>query len=505
MLTQESTQVIIIGAGPTGLALACMLRHYGVDFVLIEKSKQSIQFSKAMVIHARSLEAFDEIGLAEEIIQEGQAMERINIMTNGQVSEVVELTEFGRGLTKFPYVLNIEQAKTEAILINYLHQHDVSINRGEELITVDNGADRVSVTCRDDEGRTSTLTGHFLVGCDGARSTVRRQLGVSYAGKTEQKTFYVADVRIQSELINKKEGYINLTAGGFVLLFGLEGNQHYRIIGVLPDELDRKAGTVFADLRQYIKKQLKTPVEFIEEMGFSTYKVHRRMAEEFVTGRCFLAGDASRIHSPAGGLGLNSGIQDAYNLAWKLAFALNGKAGTETLSSYNHERKAVAKQLLANSDLEFDFMTGDKPWLGFLKLHVFPFFVKMLTTTQLGNKQAFSSLAQLSIAYPGSPLTKPGKIANISAGERLPYFLTASGKSVFDEINTSDYKLLWFGPAAMLEQFDLSGASQAPFIFEEIPDVFGVEFEFFVVLRPDNHIAYIGDDLEVVLETLNAG
>jgi 2-polyprenyl-6-methoxyphenol hydroxylase-like FAD-dependent oxidoreductase len=480
-----------------------MLRHYKVDFVLIDKSKHSIQFSKAMVIHARSLEAFDEIGLAEEIISEGQAMERINIMTNGQVSEVVELTEFGRGLTKFPYVLNIEQAKTEAILINYLKRHGLGINRGEELLTVDNGADRVSVTCRDDQGRISTLTGHFLVGCDGARSTVRRQLGLSYEGKTEQKTFYVADVRIQSELINKKEGYINLTANGFVLLFGLEGQQHYRIIGVMPDKLERKAGTEFADLRENIKKQLKTPVEFVEEMGFSTYKVHRRMAEEFVTGRCFLAGDASRIHSPAGGLGLNSGIQDAYNLAWKLAFAVNGKGGTETLASYNQERKAVARQLLATSDLEFDFMTGEQPWLGFLKLHVFPFFVKMLTTTHLGNKQAFSTLAQLSIAYPESPLTEPGRLGPISAGDRLPYFITAAGNSVFDDIRSSDYKLLWFGPATLLEQFDLGGVSQPPVIFEELQDVFGGEFEFFVVLRPDNHIAYIGDDLDKVLETLN--
>jgi flavin-dependent dehydrogenase len=332
---------------------------------------------------------------------------------------------------------------------------------------------------------------------------VRRQLGLSYEGKTEQKTFYVADVRIQSELINKKEGYINLTANGFVLLFGLEGQQHYRIIGVMPDKLERKAGTEFADLRENIKKQLKTPVEFVEEMGFSTYKVHRRMAEEFVTGRCFLAGDASRIHSPAGGLGLNSGIQDAYNLAWKLAFAVNGKGGTETLASYNQERKAVARQLLATSDLEFDFMTGEQPWLGFLKLHVFPFFVKMLTTTHLGNKQAFSTLAQLSIAYPESPLTEPGRLGPISAGDRLPYFITAAGNSVFDDIRSSDYKLLWFGPATLLEQFDLGGVSQPPVIFEELQDVFGGEFEFFVVLRPDNHIAYIGDDLDKVLETLN--
>jgi 2-polyprenyl-6-methoxyphenol hydroxylase-like FAD-dependent oxidoreductase len=505
MLTQKSTQVIIVGAGPTGLALACMLRHYEMDVVVIEKTRQAVAYSKAMVIHARSMEAFDEIGLAEEIIREGQVMERINIMTNGQVSEVVELTEFGRGLTKFPYVLNIEQSKAEAIMINYLQRHGVTVNRGEELLTVDNGADRVTITCRDAEGRVSTLTGNYLVGCDGARSTVRQQLGLSYEGKTEAKTFYVADVRMKSDLINKKEGYLNLTAKGFVLLFGLEGDQHYRIVGLLPDDLQNKEVTKFANLREFVKEQLKTPVEFSEEMGFFTYKVHRRIAGKFFDGRCFLAGGASHIHTPAGGLGLNSGIQEAYNLAWKLAFALNGKGHPETLESYNQERMAVARQLLATSDLEFDFMTGEQPWLGFLKLHVFPFFVKMLTTTHLGNKQAFSSLAQLSIAYPDSPLTEPGRLGPISAGERLPYFITAAGNSVFDDIRSSDYKLLWFGPAALLEQYDLGSVSQKPVIFEKIKDVFGGEFEFFVVLRPDNHIAYIGDDLEMVLKALNVG
>ncbi|WP_020567568.1 FAD-dependent monooxygenase [Neolewinella persica] len=505
MLTQQSTQVIVVGAGPTGLSLACMLRHYGVDVVLIEKVREPVSYSKAMVIHARSMEAFDEIGLADEIISQGQVMERINIMTNGQISEVVELTEFGRGLTKFPYVLNIEQEKTEAILINYLDRHGVTVNRGEELLTVKNGADRVTVTCRDEEGKISTLTADYLVGCDGARSTVRQQLGLTYEGKTEAKTFYVADVRIQSDLINKKEGYLNLTAKGFVLLFGLEGDRHYRIVGLLPDDQQNKETTTFADVREFIGGQLKTPVKFEEEMGFFTYKVHRRIASKFYDGRCFLAGGASHIHTPAGGLGMNSGIHEANNLAWKLSFALQEKGQPELLESYNQERMAVARQLLATSDLEFDFMTGEQPWLGFLKLNVFPFFVKMLTTTRLGNKQAFSSLAQLSISYPDSPLTEPGRLAAVSAGDRLPYFITPSGNSVFDEIRSDDYKLLWFGPAALLEQFDLSSVTQKPIVFEKLQDVFGGEFEFFVVLRPDNHIAYLGDDLEKVLEQLRVG
>lgn len=469
---------------------------------MIEKSRQPVQYSRAMVIHARSMEAFDEIGLAEEIIREGQLMERINILTNGQISEVVELTEFGQGLTKFPYVLNIEQAKAEAIMINYLERHGTTINRGEELLTIENGPDRVTITCQDKEGQRSTLTGNYLVGCDGARSTVRQQLGLSYDGKTEDKTFYVADVRIKSDLINKKEGYLNLTAKGFVLLFGMEGDQHYRMVGVLPKHMQNKEVTKFADIRGFVGEQLKTAVEFEEEMGFFTYKVHRRIAEKFVEGRCFLAGGASHIHTPAGGLGLNSGVQEAYNLAWKLSHALQGKGKPETLESYNQERMAVARQILATSDLEFDFMTGEQPWLGFLKLNVFPFFVKMLTTTRLGNKQAFSTLAQLSIAYPESPLTEPSRLAAISAGDRLPYFVTAAGNSVFDEIKSAAYKLLWFGPAVLLVQFDLSSISQTPIVFEEIPDAFDGEFEFFVVLRPDNHIAYLGDDLEVVLDLL---
>lgn len=500
----KSTQVIIVGAGPSGLALGCLLHRYGIDFVILEKNEGTTPYSKAMAVHARSMEVFDELGLADSFLEVGQVTERINILSNGQIAEVIRLAAYGRGLTKFPFVLTIEQSKTEAILAEYLKKISADVRWGAELLEVlTENSDEVSVTYRGANGQTESLSGAYLVGCDGARSTVRDQLGLAFEGDTEEKTFYVADVRIESPLINKKEGYMNLTAKGFELLFGLEGDRRYRIIGVVPEEHEGREDLTFADLRDTIKDELKTPVDFLEEIWFSTYKVHSRMAESFVQGRCFLAGDAGHIHTPAGGQGMNTGIQDAYNLAWKLAFVLNRKASPNILESYNEERMVNAKHLLATTDREFDFMMGDQPWIGFLKLHVFPLAIKLLTTTHYGNKLGFSALAQLSISYPESSLTVPGSMGAVAAGDRMPNFNVAPGVSIYNQLQAPEYKLLWFGPAVVMEQFDLSGLNGQTHIIEDAPDAFDGEGEFFVVLRPDNHIAYLGDDLEEVRRALS--
>ena len=367
-----------------------------------------------------------------------------------------------------------------------------------ELLSVENGARGVSATYRNAHGEEEEVTAAFLVGCDGAHSTVREQLGLHLTGDTEPQTFFVADVRLDSEVINRKEGYMNLTDEGFVMLFGLDGDRHYRIIGILPAELKDRQDVTFADVRQVIKEQLRTPVTILEEMWFSTYRVHSRMTDTFSVGRCFLAGDASHIHTPAGGQGMNTGIQDAYNLAWKLAYALGGCTDSRLLPSYSEERMANARHLLATTDREFRFMASADQWTTFLRLHVFPFVVKVFTTTHIGNKEAFAALSQLGISYPDSPLTVPSTLGAVSAGDRMPHFVTESGSSIYEWIHAPEYKLLWFGPEAILEQFKLDDLPVPRFAIETIPEVFGGESEFFVVLRPDNHIAYLGDDPDEV-------
>ncbi len=498
MPPNHTTQVIIVGAGPTGLTLAAMLRRYGVDFVLLDQHEGITRLSKAMVVHARSMEIFQELGLTQNFLDAGQVTERINIITQGRIKEVVELKEFGQGQTQFPYVLTIEQSRTEAILADHLMDREGVYIRWEcELLSVENGDDEVRATYRDAHGEQQVLVARYLVGCDGAGSTVRHQLGLHFDGDTEAHTFYVADVRIDSAVINKKEGYLNLTEGGLVLLFGLEGDRHYRIIGVLPEHLTGRSDVTFADVRDTIREQVRTPLTFLEESWFSTYRVHSRMAETFHAGRCFLAGDASHVHTPAGGQGMNTGIQDAYNLAWKLAFVLQGRSRSSLLDTYNQERMANARHLLATTDREFRFMMGGDQWTAFLRMYVFPFVVKVFTTTHIGNKEAFAALAQLSITYPDSALTIPGTLGSVSAGDRMPDFVTQNGHSIYRFLHQPDYKLLWFGPEATLEQYELD-LPVPRFPVESVPEVFGGETEFFVVLRPDNHIAYLGDDVEEV-------
>ena len=159
---------------------------------------------------------------------------------------------------------------------------------------------------------------------------------------------------------------------------------------------------------------------------------------------------------------------------------------------------ANARHLLATTDREFRFMASADQWTTFLRLHVFPFVVKVFTTTHIGNKEAFAALSQLGISYPDSPLTVPSTLGAVSAGDRMPHFVTESGSSIYEWIHAPEYKLLWFGPEAILEQFKLDDLPVPRFAIETIPEVFGGESEFFVVLRPDNHIAYLGDDPDEV-------
>ncbi|WP_149276296.1 FAD-dependent monooxygenase [Pareuzebyella sediminis] len=494
------TQVVIVGAGPTGLALACQLFRYGVDFIIIERNHETTNLSKAMVVHARSMEVFDEIGLAETFIAEGQITKRVNMMSNGKIAERLKLEEFGKGLTKFPYILTIEQSKTEKIMVDFLEGSGVQILWGNEFLGLENHEQHVAVKYKDRNGKTIHANGDYVIGCDGASSAIRHHLEIPFIGDTVSNTFYVADVEMSSPVINRKEGYINMIPDGFVLMFGMPGKNRYRIIGVLPDDEGADHPT-FDLIKNTIGEQIKTSLTIEKEYWFSTYKVNSRMATTFKKERCFLLGDAAHIHSPAGGQGMNTGIQDAYNLAWKLSYVLSGKASDTLLESYDEERKANARNLLKSTDKAFEFIMGESQFINSLKLHVFPYVAKVVTETHLGRKKFFPFLSQLAISYQESSLTIKSRVGKVKAGDRMPFFEFKDGENIYDKINRSTYKLLFFGMDNGLSPFENSTSTLMLHIIE-IPKIFEHESNFFVHLRPDNHITYLGKDLNVINKLL---
>ena len=497
MVTPLQTSVVIIGAGPTGLSMAAQLQRYGIDFLIIEKNESPTHLSKAIAVQARTLEIFRELGIADEAVKRGRLTTGMNLFYKGRLKTNVDLAGLGEGLSPFPFALSLEQSKTEKLLSEYIDGN--KILWGTTFSNFEQDERSVTVHYTDKNNTVKKIEASFLAGCDGASSPVRHQMGASFKGDTVPKIFYVADVLLKSNVITKDQLYMFMIKKGFILFFPMEGEGHYRVIGMLPDPDKVKEHFEFSDIRDDIKKQVEVPLEFEKELWFSSYKVHSRKADSFRNKRCFIAGDAGHIHTPAGGQGMNTGIQDAYNLAWKLAFVLKGKGGEALLESYNAERMENAKNLLKSTDRMFDILSGVHRFWNFIRLTFLPPFIRLISHNKFIQKRFFPLISQTGITYHDPYLTIPSKIGNVKAGVRMPYFKLSDGKDILEHLSKPVFKLLYFGNDKE-ENLPVETTS-----FTEIPSaLFGNEKDFYVLLRPDNHISYIGKDLNKCRELLNA-
>jgi 2-polyprenyl-6-methoxyphenol hydroxylase-like FAD-dependent oxidoreductase len=499
---QGKTQVVIIGAGPTGLSLATQLIRYGIDFVIIEKNEKTTHLSKAIAVQARTLEIFQELGIAEEAISRGQITTGLNLFYKGHKKASIDLATFGEGISEFALALSLEQSKTETLLLEYIIQHGKQVQWKSQLSHFEQRNDGVTVFYKDANGTDQEIAADYIVGCDGAGSMVRHQLNLPFEGSTEPKLFYVADVVLSSEVINRNMLYMYLIPKGFILFFPMEGEGHYRIVGILPDQEDKEY--TFDDIKPFILRDIISPVTFKALNWFSTYRVHSRMADSFMEGRCFIAGDAGHIHTPAGGQGMNTGIQDAYNLAWKIAYRLNGEVNNKVLETYSAERTQNAKHLLQTTDRIFDIMSGVNRFWNFIRLTFFPLFLSALSKSKFAKRNIFPLLSQTGIAYPDSSLTVKSSLGKIKAGDRMHYFVFTNGRNIFSYLAEPAFKILYFGKETIshpLENEKLKINFQA---FTEIPgQIFGDEHSFYVLVRPDNHVSYIGKDISVCKRLLD--
>ncbi len=506
--------VIIIGAGPTGLSLAVQLLRYGIDFIILEKNEKTTHLSKAIVIQARTMEIFHETGLAEKAMELGRMTTAFNMYNKGKRRLRLDIAGLGEGMSRFPFALSLEQSKTEKLLVDYLAEKACLPDRqgkhvlwGCEFVRFEQNKDGVIVYYKDASGTEQKIEGEYIVGCDGSRSLVRHQSGQSFEGDTVPKLFYVTDVKLSSSVVNKDELFIFLIKRGFILFFPMEGSGHYRVIGIIPDYKDDDDTIEFDDIKDILVSQLKVPLQFEELIWFSTYKVHSRKAGSFRNGRCFIAGDAGHIHTPAGGQGMNTGIQDAYNLAWKLAFTIKYNMKDEVLESYNSERVANAANLLRTTDRLFEAMTGSNRFWNFIRLNIFPAVARVVLKNRRISQRVFPQLSMTNIAYPDSALTIKSSIGRVKAGKQMPYFVFNSacptdpvrrGKNIYDHLVDPGFKLLFFGEGqGNFEKVKTIKIPITTFSFSEIPkSVFKTATDFYILLRPDNHISYIGKDVE---------
>ena len=356
MAANLRNDVLIIGAGPSGLVLALWLNKLGVNVRVIDKAAGPGTTSRALVVHARTLELYGQLDLSAAVTAGGYRADVLNMWAGGKRRARVEIGAIGKGMTPFPGLEVFPQDEHEKLLVSKLIAAGIEVERNTELLDFTDLGTSVRARFRNAQGIEETCEALFIAGCDGARSLVRQKIIGDFPGGTYRQIFYVADVRGSGQVMNG-EVHVDIDEADFLLVFGMERGERVRLVGVVSDERAEHAETLtFADVSRKVIRNLQLRIDKVD--WFSTYHVHHRVATHFRKGRAFLVGDAGHIHSPVGGQGMNTGIGDAINLAWKLAAVVQGKAGDKLLDSYEAERIPFARRLVNTTDRMFTLATS---------------------------------------------------------------------------------------------------------------------------------------------------
>ncbi|WP_245442747.1 FAD-dependent monooxygenase [Methylobacterium terrae] len=489
-LSSTAPPVLIVGAGPTGLVLALQLARRGVGVRIVDRAEGPGTASRAMVVQARTLEFYRQLGFAEAVVAEGVRIPAVRLREGGEEVARVAFGDLGAGESPYPFVLAYPQDDHERRLVAELARAGVAVEWGTALSGL--SQDGVGVRAVLERGGAGeACTASYLCGCDGAHSRVRESLGIGFPGGTYDQLFYVADARVAGGF--HEELSIHLGAHGFGLMLPVRLSGMQRLIGLVPEALAARAGPTladltFEDLRPGVEPLMGIRVEAVN--WFSTYRVHHRVADAFRAGRCFLAGDAGHIHSPAGGQGMNTGIGDAVNLAWKLAEVVAGRAGPALLDTYEPERIAFARSLVATTDRAFRAVTG--PGLGgqVLRTWLLPHLVPALWGFAAARRRLFDTVSQVRIAYPDSPLSA-GRAGTVQGGDRLPYLAEPDN---FAPLASLRWQLHVHGAAGpdLSAEAGRAGLPLHAFPWSEAAREAGFARDAAYLVRPDGYVALAG-------------
>lgn len=483
----SSPEVLIIGAGPTGLVLALWLSKLGVNPRIIDKAPGPGTTSRALAVQARTLELYGQLDLAGAVLERGHRVPAANLWVKGQPAARLSLQDIGAGQTPYPFLEIFPQDQHEQLLIERLADAGVAVEWNTELLELNHDDAHVRARLRLPDGTEQDCEARYLAGCDGARSAARKALGIGFPGGTYQQVFYVADVQASGPSIDG-ELHVDIDEADFVAVFPLAGQGRARLIGTVRDErAEHPENLAFADVGQRAIEHMKLNVEQVN--WFSTYRVHHRVAQQFRRHRAFLLGDAAHVHSPAGGQGMNTGIGDAINLAWKLASVLHGKAGDDLLDSYEIERKAFAERLVATTDQVFNFITANSRLANLMRTRVAPVLLSRLTAMSQVRHFMFRTVSQIGLNYRLMPLSF-GSAGQVHGGDRLPWVRVDEGDN-FAALARPCWQVQVYGLASK----DLVGwcaARQMPlqvFPWHPAHEAAGLARNALYLLRPDSYVA----------------
>lgn len=450
----ENADVLIVGAGPTGLTMACELLRHGITPRIIDKALAPTNKSKAFAIHARTLELLDNMGIAETFLNHGNICNAFDMYDRG---ESLVNAKFDNIESKYPFALMLAQSNTEKFLHEHLLTYGVEVERNTELLRIKQNDDGVVATIKNQYGSRENLNFKYLVGCDGAHSVIRHQLKFEFKGAPYPNYWLLADCNIDWEYPTFHLS-IFIHPTGVTAYFPLREDRG-RLMFELEDAPveEEMALPVIDDVHRLMEERGIKHKGISDPNWLAYFKLHHRMVDKYSEGRVFLCGDAAHIHSPIGGQGMNTGMQDAYNLAWKMALVLKGNSPESLLNSYNTERHKIGKEVVGLTDTATKIATIHNPVISVIRNKMIGL-VSKITPVQ---EKIVSTLAQLEFHYKDSPIVDErwfeskdveGYVPHgndLEAGERFKdYSLKSPDDSstiqLYDLLTGSEHELLIF-------------------------------------------------------------
>lgn len=430
----KENPMLIIGAGPVGLTLALEFQRRGINYRIIDKNLAPTIESRALAIHARTLEIFENMGIADQLVNAGNKVLAVNVYARGKQMIHLGFSELD---SAYPYVLALPQSQTEEILIQSLEKLGGKVERGVQLVNLWQNAYSVQATLKHGENRIEEVTSPWLVACDGAHSTVRHCLNTSFEGSDYPETWLLADVKLDTKL-SENEAHVFNSKEGMTAIFPY-GHHRFRVVADVPGAEPivqpitangrnhettaiSRGEPKLEEIQDILDRRTRLSMKASKANWLALFSLHARRVKNYREGRIFLAGDAAHIQSPAGGQGMNTGIQDAYNLAWKFDLVRQNRAHTSLLDSYDAERRAVAENMLKFTDALTRLNTLRSPAARLIRNFVAPGIA-----AQEGVQQRLrNSVSELSVNYRKSPIVSEYRVGLFRAGvlrhtrEQLP-------------------------------------------------------------------------------------
>lgn len=501
------TEVLIVGAGPTGLMMACQLAVHQVSFRIFAKNTTSSQNSGALIVQARTLEIFQQLGIAGEAINQGIIADRIDILYDANKIAGTSIKNIGSNLSQFPFLLILEQSKTEKLLLKFIGDRGHVVERGLQFKSFVQNKVETIITVIAPDSTEQIIKSKYIIAADGSKSSIRNFLNIPFKGKTYPRPIFILDCDAITEI---SSGVISFafsrkSVAGFFPL----GNERWRVDGSFPGRVKKSNTITLKTVTRGLQRWNNLNFSLNDTEWFSVSHSQQKYARAIRIGNCFLAGDSAHVNTPVGAQGMNAGIQDAHNLAWKLAFVLKQKAKPELLDSYSTERLGVSKGFARYADVVFKWVTNTNVVVKLFRTYVLKMYFKRIFPKQANKEKSrlkfFKTISQIDIHYKpvfGSykDLEKLFLRGSPKPGYRFPFV-----EYTYNNKNTNSHQILdatGFTLLVLAEELtsELKSISEmyklATVIVKHLPETekiyksLGITKNGYYLIRPDMFVAF---------------